>query len=52
MKEEITNEEMLSYIESLSEEEKDQFFSECFGEIAEEFDELFDTDEFSKTLNI
>lgn len=41
MKEEITNEEMLNYIESLSEEERDQFFGECFDELTKELDELF-----------
>lgn len=52
MKEEITNEEMLSYIEGLSEEERDQFFSECFSELAEELDGLFDTKEFTNILKL
>ena len=52
MKEEINEKEMLDIIESMNEEEKEQFFSECFSELAEELDGLFDTNEFTNILKL
>ena len=49
MEKEMITQEMLDVIEAMSEEEKDQFFDECFSELSEE---LFGSKDYKNLLNL